>query len=575
MAQSRFRGSRSVGIAAFGSVFFVIGLGFFLFMVLPMLYEAQRMQAWYATDGELLALDLHSNYSSDGTTYRVSARYRYWAEGEYWYANRVSLSIGSDNIGDYQRQLFQRLNAGRPGVTVWYDPDNPGNAILDRSLRWEMLAFMGVFVITFGGVGLGLMIYGLRRPVMVFPSAAEPAGLRQQFLQHNSRPVIYSGGMGMPLTLWILVVAGALFFVPGAWNFREGLLAGDGITWFMWVMVIITLGFAFAAVLTTLEYRRYGRLALMMDPFPGAIGGEFGAMVQLRERFDSRTLFPINLSCVHLHVRGSGRNRSQQRTTVWHQEGFAQIVEGGRGTQLAIRLQVPAGLPPSSPESNNYHAWYLNLEANVPGIDLNRQFTVPMFPGTITSRTLDKVKLADESGPIAPIPDSILRVNPAPNGSEFYYRMGRHKLGALITGLTAAGFGAGVFFALQESASGWLGPGLFILIFGILAVMLGLAAFYMLFNGLKVTAGVWGISTERRLLGLLMRRTEIARSGVQHIEAVKELEIQGRKPVIHYRLVAHTQDGRKVTVGESLRGIRLADRVTDMLYAALDLKRPK
>lgn len=558
------------GLVAFGSVFFLIGLGFLLFLVLPMLYDAQRMQQWQQVQGELLALDLRRNHSSDGTTYSVSARYQYQVQGQSWVGERVSLSMGSDNVGDYQQRLYQSLHAAAPEVTVWYDPADPADAILDPGMRWEMLAFKGIFVLAFGGAGLGLILFGLRQPALLLPQGDNPAVLRQRFREQNAEPRIYSGGIGVSVTLWVLAVGAAVFFWPGLWALRAGLAQGDGLAWFLLALVVVGLGLFVMALLTTLDYRRYGRLALVMDPFPGAIGGEFGATLELRERFDARTLFPVNLSCVHIYTRGSGKNRRQHRETLWHREGYAQILETGRGTRLGMRFAVPEHLPPSSPAGSNYHAWYLNVEASVPGIDLNRQFTVPMFPGTETSGTLAAITYADQSGPEVVIPDALLRLQSAARGTEFYYRMGRHKLGALLTGLTGAGFATGAVLAAQENAGGVLGLGLFSLILGTIALVLGAFSLYMPLNSLRVIASRSGIEVERRWLGLLLRKKHIDNQSIINIEAEKEMEIQGRKPVIHYRLVAYMQDGRKLTVGESLRGNRLADHVMDRLYAALD-----
>ena len=43
--------------------------------------------------------------------------------------------------------------AGKP-ITVWVNPDNPSESMLDRELRWKLLVIFVPFALGFGGVGL-------------------------------------------------------------------------------------------------------------------------------------------------------------------------------------------------------------------------------------------------------------------------------------------------------------------------------------------------------------------------------------------------------------------------------------
>jgi len=44
-------------------------------------------------------------------------------------------------------------------VPVWVNPSNPHESIIDRSLRPGLLAFKMVFVVMFGGFGVGLLFF--------------------------------------------------------------------------------------------------------------------------------------------------------------------------------------------------------------------------------------------------------------------------------------------------------------------------------------------------------------------------------------------------------------------------------
>lgn len=148
----------------FALPFAAVGVGMLLLSVLPTLYDWSRMQFWQPVNATLLAASLNSS-SSKSTSYHVTARYRYTVAGQEYEGDRVAISGGGDNVGDFQETLGERLEQalrdGQP-VQVWVNPSQPADAVIDRSLRAGLLAFKMVFVVLFGGVGVGLLVFVLR-----------------------------------------------------------------------------------------------------------------------------------------------------------------------------------------------------------------------------------------------------------------------------------------------------------------------------------------------------------------------------------------------------------------------------
>ena len=82
-------------------------------------------------------------------------------------ADRVSIAGGADNIGDYQQDMGRRLkqcSSRGETISVFVNPQNPAESIIDRSVRWGMVGFKSIFLFVFGGVGLGLLILVWRAP---------------------------------------------------------------------------------------------------------------------------------------------------------------------------------------------------------------------------------------------------------------------------------------------------------------------------------------------------------------------------------------------------------------------------
>lgn len=163
-------GRKRVGswwLVLFALPFAAVGVGMLLLGVVPTLYDWSRMQFWQPVQATLVSAQLNTSRSSKSTTYHVTARYRYQVAGREYEGERVAISSGGDNVGDFQEALGERLElALRNGHTVpiWFNPSTPADAVIDRSLRPGLLAFKMVFVVVFGGFGVGMLVHLARAP---------------------------------------------------------------------------------------------------------------------------------------------------------------------------------------------------------------------------------------------------------------------------------------------------------------------------------------------------------------------------------------------------------------------------
>ncbi len=90
---------RSGCLVLFGLPFFLVGIGFLFWSVIPTVYDGWRVQSWPAVSGQLIQADLTTNHSSDSTTHEARARYRYHISGREFTHDRVAINEGGDNIG--------------------------------------------------------------------------------------------------------------------------------------------------------------------------------------------------------------------------------------------------------------------------------------------------------------------------------------------------------------------------------------------------------------------------------------------------------------------------------------------
>jgi hypothetical protein len=142
----------------------------FLFLGGSTIYEHLQMQSWLSTKATLTRVhyDVNSEYrigEKHNTTYLLEAEYTYHVNGQNYQNNRVGLSSTHDDISDgFQGRAYHELNnkyKKQQKIILYYAPDNPQNAIIYREIRWWKLFVYLLFIIPFGGFGMGILYLGL------------------------------------------------------------------------------------------------------------------------------------------------------------------------------------------------------------------------------------------------------------------------------------------------------------------------------------------------------------------------------------------------------------------------------
>ena len=147
-------------VSVFGLPFFGVGV-WMLYTVSSALVDAGQMQDWVHVEASLTRGGYETHRGDDSYTYEAYAEYNYTFQDDTYTGNRVGLSGGADNIGDYQqdtgRNLSNALSRG-DAILVYVDPNEPSSSIIDRGVRWGMIGFQSIFLFVFGGIGLAILI---------------------------------------------------------------------------------------------------------------------------------------------------------------------------------------------------------------------------------------------------------------------------------------------------------------------------------------------------------------------------------------------------------------------------------
>ena len=383
-----------------------LGVGIFaLISITGTLINWKSMQSWEPVQAYVLSGGYHSNSGSKSTTYKAYGEYTYTYNGREYRNTRVQINNTSDNIGRHQIKLGKKLKRTaqqKESIEAYVNPDNSNDAVINRDIRLEMIGFKFIFLVVFGGFGIGLLIVLFTMPKekdSTLPLYKEKPWLINDKWQTNE---IYSTAK---LTLY-LTWGFAIF-----WNAISSLILFilveeilEENNYFILIALIFPLigaGLIIQAVRKTLEWKKFGKIPVILDPFPGSIGGQVGGTIELPHSYSMGTQFTVTLSNIYSHKSGNSKNRKQSEKIIWQDTAIAYTESGLYGTRIVFRFDVPEGLNASDAlkdssnsylcklnlkatgilrNNSNYYLWRLNLKATLPGVDIDRNYEIPVYP---------------------------------------------------------------------------------------------------------------------------------------------------------------------------------------------------
>lgn len=524
------------------------------------LHDAWRMQDWQPVEARVIDGGYRTREGEDSNTYEAYARYAYAVDGVEYTGSRVAINAGADNVGSFQTGLGRRLAAAAAGddpVTAYYDPARPGDATLDRSIRWGLLGFKTLFFLVFGGFAAGLIIVALRslreRDVDKADHPTSP-WLRNDDWQS---PVVGSGSRAAMFGAWIFAALWNVIALPLPFLLVEEVVEKQNHAALIGLIFpLVGIGLLVWAIRRTLEWRRFGAAPVTLDPFPGAIGGHVGGSIDLRLPFLTATPFRVTLTSIRSRVSGSGKNRRRTETALWQDDITATAEPGPEGTRLVFRFDVPEGLEASDadPDDRSRCIWRLNVSAELQGTDLDRNYEIPVYPTGARSTALPEDRLREARAREDRADEDRVRrqlgFEYGLTGRQMHFPPGRNA-GIAMTGLLfGIVFGGAGWYLLTREDALFMG-----LTFGLAGFLVGLGMLYTGLNSLTVTMDAGVITARRRVLGVPVRLQSMRRDSVVRMDRKSAFQAQsGGKHVMHYKVQAVDRDGTRLTLAEGLKG---------------------
>ena len=382
-----------------------------------------------------------------------------------------------------------------------------------------------------------------------------------------------------------------IWIFTAVWNvviwlimFKEGdriieAFDANPVFYFFVIFPFVGMMLIYQAVKKTLEKRKYGRTPVVLNPFPGQVGGRCSGYLDLPLAKDSAGQATVTLTCIHHRASTDSRGRRHMHEkALWQDKVAVKLHYYGRFSRLEFAFNPPEHMPGSEDESDDYHSWQLHVQIAVKGVDYDRVFELPMKKIDDQTRAAnaryqfkaEKVERFQETQD-APAPE----ISTTDGGLRFYYGYARNK----GLGLALLGFGIGLmlmgYFFFQPFKE-FLPLTSLLMSATVMLIALLLSGFglFLLANNMTVEVSPAGIIKQQRIFGVLLREQiridELADINLKQTASSSS----GHQINVWYSLQAVTKDGRRVCIGDTLASESFAGEIHQKIIDTLGNWRP-
>lgn len=283
----------------------------------------------------------------------------------------------------------------------------------------------------------------------------------------------------------------------------------------------------FGAVWQSLRLRKYGVSLCRLPRVPVPVGSTCKGEIETRLRDMPPAGFVVRLSSVRRTVHGTGKNRRTSEAILWQEEQtVTHPVPGPHGLRVPFRFRIPRTCSPTDERhADDRVIWRLEAQADVPGIDFESHFELPVFG-------------VSEEADFEPAPAPPLRP-----GETITFR-GAQSFREWFSFLTSIAFWFGALVLFRNFGA----PQIVLAVFGAIGVAIVLYALNFAVTATTLTADRTTLTIHRTRLGLGRRRT-IPASEVQSM-AVEEGTRLGTRT--HHTLRATLRSGRSITLARHI-----------------------
>jgi hypothetical protein len=353
-------------------------------------------KGWIETPCKVIWSHVRSHQSDDGTTYSVDIFYEYQFDGETHRSNNYGFFGGSSSGHAGKKEVVDQYPRGSDQV-CFVNPNLPEEAVLKPGWSWS--AFLALFPLVFGGVGLLVLIASFRSGRKTAASSALASGqsgsLRDETISpFQSSPVATDMA---PRTLSpgkkrVATAFGCLFMAL-FWNgivsvfvyqVIQGFKRGNPewfLTIFMIPFVLIGIGLILGFFYQLLSLAN-PKPVITINPGVVRLGEPFSVGWLLRGSASRVTSLKLSIHGMEAATYRQGTN-THTSTEIFYAEEFAAVSHLLEVQKGEAKVTIPADLMYSFEMSNNKIKYELRVNGDIPiWPDIQDSYELTVLPKT-------------------------------------------------------------------------------------------------------------------------------------------------------------------------------------------------
>lgn len=391
--------------------------------------------------------------------------------------------------------------------------------------------------LAFGAAGFGLILGTLTTP--------KAASIGGPIPDRSERSAV---SLWFFALMWNAVSAPIFMIAP-----RE-LAKGNRMALIGFLFPIIGIGLAIAAIRASAEVIRFGESFLIADSLPVPVGGSLRGNVLVHKANDvllNARSITARLTCYSRTRRG----RSSSESIICRNEcsiSDSALQRTARGLAIPVVLDVPPeGQTTDTSNPYNQIYWKLNVDADVPGVDYNATFEVPVF---------GVAEAQERSVAPASAPSALTVIErQTPEGTEIVFPPFRARSAAFgLLGFSAIWIGAIVFMIKLHA------PLPFAIFFGLFELFFLWIVLDLFFGSSIVRIAPDAIHVHRSLLFLRSDR-DIPRADIADVRTKIGVQTSGGTGQPYYEVDIALKNGGSVTAGKYLTNKREAEWIAQQM----------
>jgi len=528
----------------FGCALFIAGLvvGYFSFGSTTLKYFSSS--DWQQVQANISSIVLKKR-DGEKTRNSIKATYSYSYDGD-----RQSNSVGFYTADSYKywEDLYNKLveDQEKGNAQAWVNPNNPNEALLDRTIRWGYVVSGSIALLLLCGFGIAFIWLGIKQEEYL-----EKDKLKAITNGINSQEKTGSYGIFL-FSLPFIIGSLAIFFfsLPDPNHYKGEYLF---VIILASILACIGCGVVGFAYIKRRRYKLIGPTPLFLDPSAGVIGGQVGGQFDI-ESWPSSAPIKVMLTC----NRQTRVNKQTIVEMLWQDEMQGYVEQHDQGVRVSFVFNCPDDLPSSISQSGSIY-WEVRANTDVEpqqeAIKFERSWVIPVEHGEpvassinipesfIQQQKQDKREVARSDA------KSLLKFS---QQGRFLNIENTNKL-PLKLPLLGLFFGSITFAAgTFESTNAWWQSFLFVLLG---AILIGISLF-MLGRGIdvKVDTDSRILYVKRKWFFIILYKREIRLYAPSQFSTQKTISTASGKKLISWYKIEVNNQGEKVLIAEAIGG---------------------